>query len=176
MADPFVGQIMPIAFTYAPQNYAFCNGASLPINQFTALFSLLGVQFGGNGQTTFQLPALNGRMTCGTGAGPGLTPRTQADTFGAATVTLDQTQMPGHVHGANAVAASRGTARFEMPTSTSGVTTGSGVTPYANGPVNGVMAPTAMAPAGGNQPHNNQQPFLALNYVIALNGVYPNFP
>ncbi len=176
MADPFVGQIMPVAFTYAPQDHAFCNGASLPINQFTALFSLLGVQFGGNGQTTFQLPALNGRMSCGTGTGPGLSPRNQGQVFGTATATLDQTQMPVHIHIGNAVAASRGTARSETPTAASALTTGSGVTPYASGSVNGTMSPTAMAPAGGNQPHNNQQPFLALNYVIALNGIYPNFP
>lgn len=176
MAEPFFGQIMPVAFTFAPQDYAFCNGATLAINQFTALFSLLGTQFGGNGQTTFQLPALNGRMACGTGTGPGLSPRNQGQAFGAATVTLDQTQMPGHVHIGNAVAASRGTARSETPTATSALTTGSGVTPYASGPVNGTMAPAAMAPVGGSQPHNNQQPYLALNYVIALTGIYPNFP
>lgn len=176
MSDPYVGQIMPVAFTYAPNNYAFCNGSILPINQYTALYSLIGTQFGGNGTTTFQLPALNGRMSCGTGQGPGLTARPQAQTFGTAAVTLDQTQMPAHIHVANAVAASRGAARSETPTATSALTTASGVTPYASGPVNGVMAPASTAPIGGSQPHNNLQPFLALNYVIALNGVYPTFP
>ena len=176
MAEPFTGQIMPVAFTFAPNQYAFCNGAYLAINQFTALYSLLGIQFGGNGTTTFQLPALNGNMSCGTGQGPGLTPRSQGEAFGTATVMLDQTQMPAHIHVANAVAAPRGSVRSETPTSTSALTTASGVTPYASGPVNGVMAPTATAPVGGSQPHNNQQPFLALNYVIALNGIYPQFP
>jgi microcystin-dependent protein len=178
MADPFIGEIRSFPFNFAPKGWAFCNGQLLPLSQNTALFSLLGTTYGGNGQTTFGLPDLQGRTAMGQGQGPGLTDRFLGETGGATAVTLLQTEMPSHQHTVNGrTVATAGSADptgnvLSMGTWRSGSQFGV-VQAYATQAPNSAMSPTAAAPAGGSQPHNNMMPYVTLNYCIALQGVYP---
>jgi microcystin-dependent protein len=171
MSEPFIGEIHMMANTYAPRNYAYCNGQVLPIQQNTALFSLLGTQFGGNGTSTFALPNLQGRAAMGAGAGPGLTPRTIGEAGGSEAVSLLSTQMPGHSHGlaAQSSPADRGNALGARLAQTADDVYAA---PVAGGP----LAAGALAAVGGGQPHNNMQPFLAIGFVIALQGIFPSRP
>ncbi len=173
--DPFIGEIRMFAGNYAPSNWAFCDGSLLAIRQATALFSLLGTAFGGNGTTTFGLPNLQGRAAMGWGNGPGLTPRNIGETGGAATVTLNSTQNGQHNHAVNC---SETTATTSVPTGNivGGTFTTFSIfvpTPDTN-TVN--MNAQSIGFAGGGQPHNNLQPFLAMSYIIALQGVFPTRP
>lgn len=172
MADPFVAEIRVFGFNFAPSGWAQCNGQLLPISQNTALFSLLGTTYGGNGQSNFALPNLQGQAPMHPGQGPGLSLYDLGEQIGTESVTLLATEIPGHTHGLKATVA-RGTT-----TSPSGaaLSVGPPTAPlYAPASVaNGTMhASEVSAPAGSGQPHNNMQPYLTLNFCIALQGVFP---
>ncbi|KRA45205.1 tail fiber protein [Pseudoxanthomonas sp. Root630] len=178
MTEPFVGQIQPFGFNFNPRGWAFCNGATLPIQQNTALFALLGTQYGGNGQTTFQLPNLAGRAGCQQGNGNGLTPRTIGETFGVNTVTLTQQEMPSHTHGINAYVQNDTSRRGGAPVTNGGLSLPGATTsrPFVAVAPTTTFAPTMLQPnAGGGLPHANQQPYLGLNFSIALQGIFPSF-
>jgi microcystin-dependent protein len=171
MSDPFIGQLMLVPFNFAPKSWALANGQLLSISQNTALFALLGTFYGGNGQTTFALPDLRGRVPIGMGQGPGLQSYALGETSGTETVTLLINEMPQHNHSVNA----DGTAG----TTTTPVNGAPGKfvagTPYApgNSTLNQQMANTMAQTAGGSQPHNNLMPYLTLNWIICMAGVFP---
>jgi len=167
MATPFIAEIVMFGGNFAPRGWAFCQGQILSIAQNTALFSLLGTTYGGNGQTTFALPDLRGRVPMQQGSGPGLTPRVLGEQGGTETVTLLITQMPAHNHSLMAKTAAAGDT---LPT---GNVFSEGSF-YVPPPANAVMSPTAIGVSGGSQPHNNMQPFLALNFIIATQGIFPS--
>ncbi len=176
MTQPFVGEIQLFGFNFSPRGWAFCNGALLPISQNTALFSLLGTSYGGNGQTTFQLPNFAGRAGCEQGTGPGLTPRSLGETFGTNTVTLNSSQIPAHNHGVNSFAPPDSSNRSASPTNGAALTllTAGAPRPYITAPINTQFAPNMISPSqGGGLPHENQQPYLGVNFSIALQGIYP---
>ena len=174
MSDYFLGQIMLTGFGFAPKGFAQCNGQLLPISQNTALFSLLGTYYGGNGQSTFALPDLRGRAPVGYGSSvdPAWQPSPYAigQSFGAETVTVGQAQMPLHTHALGAASQAGGD---RNPTnSIYGTTSGDAI----YGPNGSVVALAAsqVQPSGGNQAHANMQPYQTINFNIALNGVYPS--
>jgi len=172
--DPWIGEIALVPYNFAPRGWAFCDGQLLPINQNTALFSLLGTQFGGNGQTTFALPDLRGRVPLhvgGSGAGPGLSAYSVGEMGGVENITLIASQMPTHNHLVNASSAN-GTS--DSPSNNIMGKNASGVPQYGTGAPNAAMAAGAIANTGGNQPHENRPPFLGLNYIIALEGIFPS--
>jgi microcystin-dependent protein len=172
VAEPFIGQISIFAGTFAPRGWAFCDGQLLSIPQNTALFSLMGNTYGGDGRSNFALPDLRGRGPLGSGQGPGLSQRPLGQSGGTQSVTLTQAQMPGHAHAAQCSSVGDG---GSSPAATIWGKA-QGDTPYVEGP-NAVgtnpMSPAALANSGGGQPHNNMPPFLALNFIIALQGVFP---
>jgi microcystin-dependent protein len=169
MADPFVAEIRIFPFTFAPTGWAFCNGQLLPISQNTALFSLLGTTYGGDGKSTFALPDLQGSAPMHPGQGPGLSLHDLGETGGTATVTLLQSEIPSHAHAANA---SQGDGIERTPKDQL-LSTGIGISQYqAPGGLTS-MAATSVTAAGGDQPHNNLQPYLTMNFNIALQGVFP---
>jgi microcystin-dependent protein len=188
VSAPFVGQIFIYAFNFPPRGHAFCHGQTMLIAQNTALFSLLGTTYGGNGQTTFALPNLQGHAPVGVGQGAGLSAYELGQESGTETVTLTPAQIPSHAHTFDA-SNMKGTLRCRdergnqrSPAGNVLARESSGVTaPFADGTLTAAMAPAAVgltgAPAlvaaGGNQPHNNMQPYLVLNYCIALTGVFP---
>jgi microcystin-dependent protein len=165
MADPFVGEIRVVGFNFAPTGWALCNGQVLPIAQNTALFSLLGTTYGGDGRTTFALPNLQGRASMHQGQGPGLSYHALGEADGTQAETLSPAQMPAHNH---ALAAASGSATTGTPSSQVSLAAGA-VKTYA--PAHNVVPMGEVA--GGGQPHNNMQPYLVLNYVIALTGIFP---
>ena len=179
MTEPYIGEIQLFGFNFNPRGWAFCDGAMLPIPQNTALFSLIGVTYGGNGQTTFQLPNFAGRAGCQQGTGPGLTPRMMGQSFGVDSVTLTSDQMPQHSHGVESFSQSDGSKRSAVSTGNAALSllTAGVPKPYISAPVNTTFAPNMLGSSvGGGQPHENQQPYLAVNFCIALQGVYPSFP
>ena len=174
MDEPYIGEIRPVSFNYAPKGWALCAGQLLPITQNQALFSLLGVQFGGNGQTTFALPDLRSRVPVGTGqlAGGGNYP--QGMMAGAEQATLIPNQIPLHQH---TVSGQIQTTGNQDSTSPAQQLLGPGVlNQYSLGPANAQMAATVAGTTGnvGGQSHENRAPFVALNYVIALQGIFPS--
>ena len=177
MSEPYIGEIQIFGFNFAPRGWAFCNGAIMPIQQNTALFALLGTQYGGNGQTTYQLPDLMNRAACSQGQGPGLTPRTIGETFGSGTVTLLQQEMPNHTHTLQFFNQGDPAKRLSTPQANAALNLPSQAASKFFAPAGGMtaLAPTALQPAGGSQPHENRQPYLALNFCIALQGVFPSF-
>jgi microcystin-dependent protein len=169
--DPFVGEISIFAGNFAPRGWAFCAGQLLPISQNTALFSLLGTNYGGDGRTTFGLPDLRERspLHAGGSAGPGLQPRFTGETGGQAAVSLASSEMPSHSHSLQTANA----ATVSSPSATTRLAPSSGGNIYRD-PTHPVsMAANVMLASGGGQPHNNRQPYLTLNYIIALQGVFP---
>lgn len=169
--DPFVGEIRVVGFNFAPRGWAFCNGQLLPISQNTALFSLLGTFYGGDGKSTFALPGLNDMIPINQGQGPGLTDRFIGEQGGSEFVTLLVSEIPAHSH---QVTAEAGTANQTSP-STNIWSSLSGRTPpplYSNAP-NVTMSPLATAVSGSSFPHNNMPPYLVLNFIIAMQGVFP---
>jgi microcystin-dependent protein len=174
---PFLGEIRLFGFSFAPRGWALCQGQILAISQNSALFALLGTTYGGDGQTTFALPDLQGRVVLSSGQGPGLSPYTLADKLGAASVTLTLQQIPSHNHAANCT---------NNPGSLTGVPLGTPVNQVWAADAGGVtqeyapaanlqtMAPAAIATAGSSQPHENETPFLVANYSIALQGIFPS--
>lgn len=172
MSNPFLAEIRIFTAGFAPKGWAQCDGQLMPISQNTALFSLLGTTYGGNGTSNFALPNLQGCAPMQAGQGPGLTLRDLGETAGEQTVTLLQTEMPAHTHGA------LGSSNSDAVTPTAnawgeGQKLGGAViyAPSANNNVQ--MNPFALSIAGGSQPHNNMQPFLGLMFIIALQGVFP---
>lgn len=179
MADPFYGEIRPFAFNFAPVNWAVCAGQLLPITQNSALFSIIGNRFGGDGKTTFSLPNLQGRTAMGSGTGPGLTPRALGNTVGAMSETLSADSMPSHGH---AVTVQNGNGTATAPAGNywaKGVTLGSRPLPvrtYTGQGADGAMAPMLIGVSGGGQAHDNTQPYLVLNLCICLVGDFPVRP
>lgn len=178
MTEPFVGEIQMFGFNFNPRGWAFCNGATLPIQQNTALYSLLGVNYGGNGSTTFQLPNLVARSACSQGQGVGLTARSLGSSFGVSAVTLNTQEMPIHQHTLTAFVQPDATKRGGMPGVGGGISQPSATTvkPFSTATPDTPMSPTMLKPAnGGGQAHENRQPYLAVNFCIALQGVFPSF-
>jgi microcystin-dependent protein len=165
VSEPFLASIILFAGNFAPRGWAFCNGQILSIAQNTALFSLLGTTYGGNVQTTFALPDLRGRAPLSAGQGPGLASYSLGEVGGVESVTLLSTQMPVHTHSQPAASGQQTTNRPNGAVPARG-----GV--YASSCDGAALDPTS--PAGGNQPHENRPPYLALNYIIALEGIFPS--
>ena len=165
MSQPYIGEVKVIAWNYPPKGWSFCNGQLLPINQNQALFSLLGTTYGGNGQTNFALPNFQGRTPVHVGNG-----FVQGQAGGEASHTLIQSEMPQHAHSAQVQPANASTG---VP----GNNLLAGVTSFAyrNSLSNlATLAPGTISNAGGSQPHPNQQPYLVLNFIIALTGIFPS--
>ena len=171
MADPFVAEIRIFPFNFAPKGWAWCDGQLLPLSQNTALFSLLGTTYGGNGKSNFALPDLQGRAPMHPGQGPGLSLHDLGETGGSETVTLLESEIPAHSHalrGSNTLGdtpfpAGNTLARYGNFNAYQQTTNANLVS----------MAPESLAPAGGDQPHNNLQPYLTFYFCIALQGVFP---
>jgi microcystin-dependent protein len=176
MADQFVAEIRIFPFYFAPTGWAMCNGQILPISQNTALFSLLGTMYGGDGKSNFALPNLQGAAALNAGWGPGLSGYTLGQSGGSENVTLLVSEMPSHTH---TVAGKTGAGNAADPTDM--VWANPAGRPVPDSFVNGnssqvVMSASALSVAGGSQPHNNMMPYLALNFCIALQGIYPQRP
>jgi microcystin-dependent protein len=174
MADPFIAEVRMIGFTYAPKGWAYCDGQIMPIQQNTALFSLVGVTYGGNGTSNFGLPDLRGRVPVHFGQGPGLSDYEQGEILGDETETLLGGQLPAHQHGgtilANSQAGTAATPAGNYPSRpAANVRFG---TQYSTGPADAAVL-NALTPTGGNQAHENRMPSLVVGYIIALQGVYP---
>lgn len=169
MSEPFVGEIRMVGFNFAPRGWATCDGQILSIAQNTALFSLLGTTYGGNGQTTFALPDLRGRVPIHQGQGLGLSLRTIGEVAGVENHTLNGNEMPMHNHlvSANNEGSTTGRPGGAVPS-----VSGSNI--YAGSGDGTTMNPQMIGLAGGSQPHNNMQPFLVINFIIALEGIYPS--
>jgi microcystin-dependent protein len=171
MADPFVAEVRMFPFNFAPRGWAWCNGQLLPLSQNTALFSLLGVNFGGDGRSNFALPDLQDRTPLQPRQGPGLSWYELGQQGGQSTVTLLSTEIPAHTHTLSAAQVS--------PTSLSpagNVWTGdrrANAVAYTSAAPDTEMSPNALGPSGGSMPHNNRQPYLGVHFCIALQGVYP---
>jgi microcystin-dependent protein len=175
MADPFIAEIRMFAGTYAPRGWAFCNGQILAIAQNSALFALIGTTYGGNGQTTFALPDLRGRVPVHAGQGPGLSPYSLGEQAGSETVTLLTAQMPMHTHQLNGSTAPGAAQSPNGAVLAAGLDSqGGNNTDYVATAPNTTMSPQAIGAAGGSQPHENRQPFLSVNFIIALEGIFPS--
>ena len=190
MSEPFIGTIMAFGFNFAPRGWAQCMGQLLSISQNTALFSLLGTTYGGDGVTTFGLPDLRGRVPVGQGQGPGLSNYTLGEETGSENITLISAQMPSHTHVLNDLVATMkvknvpGTQQNAvgnvMANEAAGVTAlySTPGTPYVNMSADAIALSSAsgipIAPTGGNQPFPILQPLLVVNYCIALEGVFPS--
>jgi microcystin-dependent protein len=170
MSEPFIAEIRIFAGNFAPRGWAFCDGQLLPVSQNTALFSLVGTTYGGDGRSTMGLPDLQGRAPMHPGRGPGLTARRLGERGGVDTVTVTEAQLPNHNH---AWRAAEDPADLQAPSPTRSMTRSSinAYTPAAN-PV--PMASQMLVNNGGSQAHNNMQPMLTMNFIIALQGLYPS--
>jgi microcystin-dependent protein len=168
--DPFIGEIDWVPYNFAPRGWAFCDGQLLSIPQNSALFSLIGTIYGGDGRTNFALPDMRGRMPLHVGSGPGLTPRTLGEKSGEESVTLSVNQMPNHIHSA------RGSSSDATSVSPAGNVWGSKrrTRLYSPDPANVDMDASAIAATGGGQAHNNMPPYLVLHCIIALQGIFPS--
>ena len=171
--DPFVAEIRIFPFNFAPKGWAFCDGQLLPISQNTALFSLLGTTYGGDGKSTFELPNMQGNAPMAPGQGPGLSLHDLGETGGTETVTLLQTEIPAHTHFMRAH--NLDPADVQNPTPQTSLAQSSQGNAYNATTATGLvsLAAEALGPAGGSLPHNNMQPYLTLSFCIALQGVYP---
>src|SRR5204863_9559217 len=170
MSQPFMGEIKIISWNFAPQGWAFCNGQFLPINQNQALFSLFGTMYGGNGQTTFALPDLRGRVSVHVGGSLNV----QGQRGGEEAHTLTQSEMPAHTHlltGNNCAGGANATASIGTPTGNWWANKGK--TSFSTDPPNSAMSPKTVSNVGGSQAHENRSPFLTLNFCVALIGIFP---
>lgn len=176
-----IGEILMFAGNFAPRSWAFCNGQLLPIAQNQALFSILGTTYGGDGRTTFALPDLRGRVPIHAGQGPGLSDRRLGQAGGSETNTVNAAQLPAHTHAATGTAALPALSvegDTATPTNAIPAKSGMGEPDYSTGAGDTTMAPATVEvtvqSAGGNQPVNNMQPFLGINYIICLQGIFPS--
>ena len=178
--EPFLGQIMAVGFNFAPVGWAFCAGQLLPISQNQALFSLLGTTYGGDGRTTFALPDLRGRCAIGMGQGPGLSPRNEGQKGGVESEVISSNQMPSHSHVISVDAKVQvGTSNPNTDEPNNAFLTTSSNDFYASAGaagnnLGGVSATATAGNTGGNQPINVMQPYIAINYIIALQGIFPS--
>lgn len=170
--DPFVAEIRIFPFNFAPKGWAFCDGQIMPLSQNTALFSLLGTTYGGDGKSNFALPDLQGSAAMHPGQGPGLSLHDLGETGGTETVSLLESEIPVHAH---TLMASTTPGNNSTPNAGVALARTVGATPYlpASGAVLTQLDPNTLTPAGGDQPHNNLQPYLTFYFNIALQGVYP---
>jgi microcystin-dependent protein len=172
MSDQFVAEIRIFSFNYAPTGWALCNGQLLPISQNTALFSLLGTFYGGDGRSTFALPNLQDSTPMQHGQGSGLSQRSLGEASGVDSLTLLTSEIPLHTHALGGNSLDPADLSVPSPQRTLALSTGvNAYQPNVSSPV--AMAPQALAPAGGGLPHNNMQPYLTLSYCIALQGIFP---
>ena len=171
MSEPFIAEIRIFAGNFAPRGWAFCDGQLLPISQNTALFSLIGTIYGGDGRTTTGLPNLQGRAPMHPGRGPGLTARRIGQQLGVERETLSEAQIPVHTHAARA---DNSNANVNVPTSDSALAKSRGGSAYAPDTNLVDMASESISATGGGQSHQNLQPLLALNFIIALVGIFPS--
>jgi len=171
MSEPFIGEIRMVGFNFAPRGWALCNGQLLSIASNNALFSLLGTIYGGDGRTTFALPNLQGRVPMHYGSGAGLSPRLIGEAAGQESVSLTEAQLPAHTHKARASSLKGNTNSpvGRVWSKDAGVQSAT----YTSNAADADMAAGAIAPAGGGQPHSNMPPYLAVNFIIALQGIYP---
>jgi microcystin-dependent protein len=172
MADPFVAEIRIFPFNFAPRGWAWCDGQLMPLSQNTALFSLLGTTYGGNGKSNFALPDLQGRAPMHQGQGPGLSLHDLGETGGSETVTLLESEMPAHAHvmngqGSNSNLNDPSNAVLARPFGGGNMYKTPGGAPTVS------LSDQSIAPAGGDQPHNNLMPYLTFYFCIALQGVFP---
>jgi microcystin-dependent protein len=184
MSQVFIGQVMLFGGNFAPKGFALCNGQLLPIAQNTALFSLLGTNYGGDGKSTFALPDLQGRAVVGQGKGPGLSAYTIGETTGTPNVTLTTLELPAHNHsfvaltgGGTGAASTNNLLAQAVPSGTK--QQGYSATfysPIPPGNSSTALSPLAVGMTGGNQPHENMQPYLTITMVIAMQGVFPSRP
>lgn len=184
--EPFIGMIVMFGGNFAPRGWALCDGTLLSISQYQALFSILGTTYGGDGRTTFALPPLRGRVPMHAGSGPGLTPRSLGEKAGWESVTLNTNQIPSHTHGISITDATLRVVREDGNTSEPAGAAIANVSPDSTMAYNNSTAPDANAAAGslqiaaqalntgGSQGHTNMQPYLAVNFIIALQGTYPS--
>lgn len=172
MADPFVAEIRIFPFNFAPKGWAWCDGQLLPLSQNTALFSLLGTTYGGDGKSTFALPNLQGRAPMHPGQGPGLSLRDLGESGGSETVTLLESEIPAHAHAVRAVS---DPGELQVPSSQRALARSQNAQAYQSTTGQNLVAtaPESLAPAGGDAPHNNMQPYLTFHFCIALQGVFP---
>ncbi|SRR6266567_1974363 len=177
MSDQFVAEIRIFPFNFPPTGWAFCDGQLLPISQNTALFSLLGTTYGGDGKSTFALPNLQDSAAMHTGGaqpGPGLTTRDLGEAGGVDSVTLLETEMPAHAHQFGGAVDANGAATSPVGNIWAQAPFGRGsIALYHEAPATGAVNPNAMPTAGSGLPHNNLQPYLTLNFCIALQGIFP---
>jgi microcystin-dependent protein len=172
MADPFVAEVRIFPFNFAPKGWAWCNGQLMPISQNTALFSLLGTFYGGDGKSTFALPNFEGSAVVHVGQGPGLSQYFQGQVGGSDTVTLLQSEMPSHNHFVQAYTGDPADSRIPKPTESLGAPA-PGLLYNPSTSNLATMNPQAFTPTGGSLPHNNMMPYLTLYFNIALQGVFP---
>jgi microcystin-dependent protein len=168
MGTPYVGEIRLFGGNFAPAGWAFCDGSLLAISENDTLFNLIGTTYGGDGQSTFALPDLRGRAPLHMGQGPGLSNYTIGQMGGAETVVLTVNQIPGHTHTPTAQ-----TAAGSQTSPANGVWAASTLNQFTANAPSQAMNPGAIGPAGGSQPHDNRMPYLAINFIISLFGVYP---
>jgi microcystin-dependent protein len=173
VSDPYLGEIRVVPYNFAPRGWALCNGQLMAISQNTALFSLLGTTYGGNGINTFALPDLRSRVGVHVGQGPGLSPYDLGQQGGSETVTLTTGQLAPHGHPMNCLNAAGN--QYQPNNGVPAIDAGQNPQ-YGPTKAVGTMAANIIGPSGGGQPHNNVQPYLTLNYVIALAGIFPQRP
>jgi microcystin-dependent protein len=169
MSQPFIGECRLVGFSFAPAGWSICNGQTLAISQYDALFNLIGTIYGGNGQTTFQLPNLQGRVPVHQGSGMAI-----GQIGGVETVTLTVQQIPAHRHPLMATNSPATSAQVQGNVPATAGSSGNAVYNAVSPAPGGAMNPNAVTQTGGSQPHNNLQPYLALNWIISLFGIYPS--
>lgn len=169
MGQPYIGEIRMFGGNFAPVGWEFCDGQTLPISENEALFTLIGTTYGGDGQETFNLPNLQSRVPIHQGQGGGLSNRIMGETGGVESVTLTTQQIPVHNHAAVAAAVTGDQTTLNGALPANSVT----ITPYLNTAPDSPFGANAIGPAGGSQPHENVQPYLCINYIISLFGLFP---
>jgi microcystin-dependent protein len=175
MADPFLAEIRIFPFTFAPKGWAFCNGQLMPISQNTALFALLGTVYGGDGKSTFALPNMQGNAAMQPGQSEGLSYRHLGETGGSETIKLLEAEMPLHTHTVNT---NTDPGTLQQPGPDRILARSANATAYQSNTTGNLaaMASQALASTGGSLPHNNMQPYLTVNYCIAMQGIFPQRP
>ena len=174
MSEPFIAEIRIFAGNFAPRSWAFCDGQLLPIAQNTALFSLIGTTYGGDGRSTTALPDLQGRAPMHPGRGPGLTSRRLGQRGGVERITLSEAQMPNHNHNVQAVARTQFTVGNSLTAENNYLASPQTGNAYVSSTSTTNMATAAVDSTGGSQSHDNMQPYIAINFIIALQGLYPS--